>query len=305
MTSAPGVVPPVVAPHGLVRHTETVKVTRQTIVDQNDGGRGAGTVYGGNRVAPEPVVPAPRRPERPTAQPRGGDAEPGESWSERLLRQRLGEQRERRAGDRHDEQRYEGTRYGDDRSGSHAWNGEDHGGWRASEPDNDTSGFIAGIDAGDRWASARSDDRGRELRMGERRAAMHTDQSGTEYRVEGRWAAVRRDEVRRPEPHREPERPWERGSDPGTYRSGERAGGRGEPRDGWSGTRPALPAASSEPSASAWIEGWDARAEPVSEQVRSWQSDDGGYRWSERDEEAGPARSPRATGYDTGEERWR
>jgi hypothetical protein len=340
MTSAPSVVPPAVAPHGVFRHTETVKVTtRQTIVDQNDGGRGAGTVYGSNRVAPEPVVPAQRRPERSAAQPRG-DAGSGESWSERLLRQRLAD--ERQGGDRRDEARYgearyEETRYGDDRSGSHTWSGERQGGWRASEPDIDNSGRITGVDAGDRWTSVRSDDRGHELRIGERRSALHSDHSGTELRIEDRWAAVRRDEIRRPESHQQPERQWERGRDsdadwsrearrdreagrdlpgrpaapwsesrPGEPR-GEQSGSWAEPRHGRSSAQPALPAAPSEPSASSWMRGWDARPEPVSERVRARPGDDEGHRWNGPDEEVPPARSPRAraAGYDTGEERWR
>jgi hypothetical protein len=267
------------------------------------------------------VVPAQRRPERAAAQPRGGDADSGESWAERLMRQRLAE--ERLGGDRHDEPRYREPGYGDDRSGSHAWGGERHGGWGASEAEDDNSGRITGLHGGDRWATVRSDDRGRELRVGERRTAVHADESGTELRMEDRWAAVRRDEVRRPDSYREPERPWERGPDSGAYRSrdaqrdrdaepdrevrGEPTGGWGEPRQGWSGTRPALPAASSEPSASSWMQGWDDRSEPVGERVRSRHGDDGGYQWSGREEEVPPARSPRArgAGYDTGEERWR
>lgn len=51
-----------------------------------------------------------------------------------------------------------------------------------------------GLRAGDRWASVRQDEHGRELRMGERRAAMHHDgYGGTELRIEDRWAAVRRE----------------------------------------------------------------------------------------------------------------
>jgi hypothetical protein len=343
MTSAPAVVPPVVAPHGVVRHTETVKVTtRQTIVDQNDGGRGPGTVYGGNRVTEQPVVPAQRRPERAAPLPRDTDTGSGESWSEQLLRERLAE--ERRGGDRRDEARYEETRYGDDRSGSHSWSGERQDRWRASEPEkSDHSGRITGVHAGDRWTSVRSDDRGHEVRMGERRAAMEANGSGTELRIEDRWAAVRRDEVRRPEPHREPERQWERGRDsdvawsreaprdresprdreagrdrPGRPEGswsesrfgesrGEPTGSWGEPRPDRRGAQPALPAMPSQPSASSWMQGWDASPEPVSERVRPRPGDDGGYRWNGRDEEAPPARSPRSqgAGYDTGEERWR
>jgi hypothetical protein len=50
--------------------------------------------------------------------------------------------------------------------------------------------------SGDRWASVRADDRGRELVMGERRRAVRRDGSGTEMHIEDRWAAVRRDDPR-------------------------------------------------------------------------------------------------------------
>ncbi|GAA1804214.1 hypothetical protein HC028_04265 [Planosporangium flavigriseum] len=281
MTSTPSGVPPMAAPHGVVRHTETVKVTRQTIVDQNDSG--TGTVYGGNRMAPPPVVPAQRRPDR-AAQSR--DAESGESWSERLLRQRLDEE-QHRGGDRHAEARYSEPRYGDARSGSHAWGGGSQDGWRAPEPDSDGSGFISGVHAGDRWASARRDEHGHELRVGERRAAMHSDESGTELRVEGRWAAVRRDEGRGPEPHRAPESQWERGGGSDPYwgleaqpdrfgqSPGEPTRSRPAPSQERRGAQAALPATPSEPSASSWLQEWE--------------------------EEARRARSPRATGDD----RWR
>lgn len=48
--------------------------------------------------------------------------------------------------------------------------------------------------SGDRWASVRSDDRGRELVMGEHRQAVRAD--GREMHVEDRWASVRRDDDR-------------------------------------------------------------------------------------------------------------
>ncbi|SBT52498.1 hypothetical protein GA0070621_4442 [Micromonospora narathiwatensis] len=44
---------------------------------------------------------------------------------------------------------------------------------------------------GNRWASVRDDERGREVRVGERHAAVHAAGAGTEYRVEDRWASVR------------------------------------------------------------------------------------------------------------------
>jgi hypothetical protein len=274
---------PVVAPHGVVRHTETVKVTRQTIVDQNDGSRGAGTVYGTNRVAPSPVVPAQRRPEQPAAQSSGADS--GESWSERLLRERLAED-SRRGEPGH--------------TGSHTY-----GGWRAPEPDN--SGHVTGVHAGDRWASMRGD----ELRVGERRAAMHADGSGAELRVEDRWAAVRRDEARRPEaPWDVAESRWER--DAGTDWSrqahsdrygqspGDQTTSWPAPSRDWRGAQPALPAASSQPSASSWLEGWQAQPEPVSERARVRERDDGGHRRTGRAEPTGYD-----TGFDRGDERRR
>ena len=49
-------------------------------------------------------------------------------------------------------------------------------------------------DSGDRWASVRDDDNGRELRLGERRSSVRSDGRGTEYRVEDRWTALRRDD---------------------------------------------------------------------------------------------------------------
>ncbi|MGC9670309.1 hypothetical protein ACNTMW_27670 [Planosporangium sp. 12N6] len=335
MAPAPGVLPhhavvpphPVVAPHGVVRHTETVKVTtRQTIVDQNDRGPAGGTVYGGRAPEP-PVVPAQRRPEH-GGPARGGDARSGgEPWSERMMRERVAD--DRRA-DHHEEPRYGDPRYGDprygdDRPGAESWSGEVRNGRRHAEPD-DSSGRISGVQAGDRWASVRSDDRGRELRVGERRAALHADGSGTELRIEDRWAAVRREDARRSEPGQwdrdRDSGEWDRGRDSGEWSrdrsappdgfwsepGGAAAGGWGDPHRGRRGGQPALPATSSEPSASAWMRGWDAAApEPVAERSRRSAPDDsGGYGWGGRAEEPSPARSARArsTGYDTGQERW-
>lgn len=343
--------PNVVGSHGVVRHTETVKVTRQTIVDQNDGGRG--TVYGSSR-GPEPAsIPAQRRPSSPDDE--------GESWTEQLLRERLGEDRLTDSGfnggfgsDRRDEPRYgsEG-RYGSDdryssdglysstgrygpeeRYGAGGYGADDRGGRRRA-PEPDDADRITGVRASDRWTSVRSDDRGREYRMGERRAAMQSDESGTEVRIEDRWAAVRREEGGRAEPRREPDRDWDRGRD--SSRDLGRDAGRGSDwsreiqrdRDAdWSrerggrtdsgswaesrleelraeeagrrrdrrGGQPALPSTSSEPSASSWVDGWSARPEPISERIRR-----------SRDDDDNPPRSPRArsTEYDTGEGRWR
>ncbi|GII25170.1 hypothetical protein [Planosporangium mesophilum] len=301
--------PGVVGPHGVVRHTETVKVTtRQTIVDQNDRASTTGTVYGGGRAGGPPVVPTQRRSEHGGPPPRGGE--------------------------RHDEPRYGDvgygeTRYGEDRSGEQPWSGDVRDGRRrAQRPEEEHSGRITGVQAGDRWASVRSDDRGHEMRMGERRTAMHADGSGTEVRIEDRWAAVRRDESRGRDARRQPEQSWDhgRGAEWGREPHHERQArpeeswsdprygqARGDDRGNWSeprrdrpGPQPALPAVPSEPSASAWMQDWEAQAESAHQQQRH--GGDAGYGgWNGRDEDPAPARSPRAraAGYDTGQERWR
>ncbi len=48
----------------------------------------------------------------------------------------------------------------------------------------------------DRWAAARADDHGRELRVGERRSSVRRDDRGSELHVEDRWVALRRDDPR-------------------------------------------------------------------------------------------------------------
>src|SRR5262249_20583687 len=48
--------------------------------------------------------------------------------------------------------------------------------------------------SGDRYASMRADEHGRELRVGERIASVRKDERGTEYRVEDRWTALRRED---------------------------------------------------------------------------------------------------------------
>jgi len=50
--------------------------------------------------------------------------------------------------------------------------------------------------SGERWASVRADDHGRELVMGERRRAVRRDAHGTEMHVEDRWGTMRRDDGR-------------------------------------------------------------------------------------------------------------
>jgi hypothetical protein len=254
-------VPGLTAPHSMVR-TETVKVTtRQTIVDQNDAGRG--TVYGSSRGAD----PAPSQ-RRPPVSARDGSADEGESWTEQLLRQRLGDDRllaaglgdsGAGAGDRsrtfgdggrvvgNGRGRSEtGDRFGvDDRLGTDGRAGaapvdepyRGGGRRRAVDPTEDDGDRVTGFRTSDRWASLSSDERGRELRMGERRTAMQSDVSGTDVRIEDRWAAVRREEARR-----EPERSRDRDPGPNRGRDGAREDvwGREPQRDRETG-RPADP----------------------------------------------------------------
>jgi hypothetical protein len=102
----------------------------------------------------------------------------------------------------------------------------------------------------------RSDDRGRELRMGERRAEVRSDASGTELRIEDRWAAVRREDARRQaesdraEARRDRDDDWFTGSGSGGNRStGRRAAPEVDTPSPWSqpsrdrrDSPPALPA---------------------------------------------------------------
>ncbi|MFK3981684.1 hypothetical protein ACI2K4_15055 [Micromonospora sp. NPDC050397] len=215
---AGGAAPP--RPHlggGVVRHTETVKVTtRQTIVGPPGGDGGAGheygngygggseygnayggaNVYGGRGYVGDahhgPGDAYPADTGRPTGDAYGGRGEREAEWSERPGRRRRA------------------TGPGD--GPENPWprerpRAEERGAGRydPAEPDD------AGSDddprwsgrSGDRWASVRTDERGSELRMGERRAAVRADESGTEMRVEDRWASMRRDEPRREQAWRE------------------------------------------------------------------------------------------------------
>jgi hypothetical protein len=301
---------------GVVRHTETVKVTtRSTFLDRNESGRG--TVYGANdsRSGSDPQIPMPRRGDRApvSAHDSGhtsghtsahGSAHPestGESWTEQMMRQRLDAQNK-----------------------------------PAARREVDDPDRITGVRATDRWAAVRSDDRGRELRMGERRAAMHADDTGTEVRIEDRWAAVLRQEDRRDEPlwHEEPsrggssrdsewdrERAWkdssgdrgregtdgywsesrweaERADEPGrwteTHNSG--AGRRGQA---------ALPAAPAAP-ASSWTQGWDSHSEPLPELAsRRSRGDGDGHRRTSSYDDAPRGRASRSRGDDGSDDRWR
>jgi hypothetical protein len=89
--------------------------------------------------------------------------------------------------------RREDDRYRDDDRGSRREDDrrrDDYGSRREDERRDDGRWEASG----DRWASVRADDRGRELRIGERRTSVRSDDRGTEYRVEDRWAALRRDD---------------------------------------------------------------------------------------------------------------
>jgi hypothetical protein len=161
-----------VAP-GLVRHTETVQVTtRHTVMDPHEE-RG-GTTYGTRQPAYRGSNSNGNHANGNHAN--GNHANGDDSWTEQRLRDQLERRRESNepisAGSWQQGQPY-----------------EQH--WSAPIVDDDDR---PGLRAGDRWASVRADDRGREVRMGERRAAMHADGfGGTELRIEDRWAAVRRE----------------------------------------------------------------------------------------------------------------
>ncbi|RKR89627.1 hypothetical protein BDK92_3982 [Micromonospora pisi] len=218
---ATGAAPP--RPHlggGVVRHTETVKVTtRHTIVGPPGDDSGPGHVYGnvyggGGGYAPEADYPSSDR-YPPGEGYRGGGGADADEWSDRPARGR-------RAASPDDEHR-------GDWSGAHP-GGETPRSERYVSAEPDGAGFEDASRwsgrAGDRWASVRNDERGSELRMGERRAAVRADESGTELRVEDRWASMRREEPRR---------------------DGSR---RDEP--GWAGDRPAAPEGGGRRRADQW-----------------------------------------------------
>ncbi len=156
-------VPP--AGPGVVRRTETVHVTRRTTIDEDRG-----TVYG-SRAAVD-----------------------GE-WSERTGRTG------REEGDR--SERLDRTERVDrsDRSRrrpSDDLDPPDHrrGDRSADRWDDGRGDRWDGMAAGDRWASVRDDDHGREFRVGERRSSVQRDRRGSEFHVEDRWASLRRDGLR-------------------------------------------------------------------------------------------------------------
>ncbi len=251
---------------GVVRHTETVReTTRQTIVDSGRDGDRGGTVYGGtggstggvygSRTA-DRVTPGVRRGGTDTGEwgvrrsgrgdwetvdpRRDADADrTGEPWTDPRLRERAAEDRydtsprgirgsarvELPRSDARDDYRTGDTRRP-----------------RPYDRDDEDTGADAGWSGArsDRWAAVRSDDRGRELRMGERRAAMHSDESGSEIRIEDRWAAVRHEESRteyRGETRRERrarEEGW--GSGDSVSAPPARSGGRRAREDDWGTT---------------------------------------------------------------------
>jgi hypothetical protein len=171
---------------GVVRHTETVVTTRQTMLVDPDEAMSRGHVYGHrDGRAPEQYDDQPRHVAWTPPAPRRPDPSE-ESWTDKLLRERFAGRVTLEPGGHRETY--------DDRTPER----------RPALPDrsHNDDDLISGLHAGDRWASVRSDDRGHEFRVGERRAAMHSDQTGTELRIEDRWAAVRREESAR----------WDRGS---------------------------------------------------------------------------------------------
>ncbi|HEX5595068.1 MAG TPA: hypothetical protein VFX61_03460, partial [Micromonosporaceae bacterium] len=229
---------------GVVRHTETVHVTtRHTIVDQPGDvpgpGMGHGRVYGAQDAGGHWAP----EPSIPAATGPGPD-----SWAPEPRPQR-------RDG-------IDDGRLPYDRPG----------------PEPDEEAGWSDLRAGDRWASVRADEQGRELRMGERRAAVRADGSGTEFRIEDRWAAVRQEEPG-----------WNgTGGEPG---AGGRALPAGEPSGSWQ-----------QPSGS-WGQRWD---EPAREPVRrgNRRRSDEEYGLSPEDRASGGGRAPRVD-FDPSDDRWR
>jgi hypothetical protein len=149
---------PASAGPGVVRRTETVHVTRRTTTVDAGDDEGRGTVYGSRAAIDGQFRERPDRPERSERRDGRDDRD-----------DRYDEPRSRR-DDRHDDDP------------------------RPARRDRPESWDAAWESAGDRWASVRSDDQGRELRVGERRSSVRRGDGGTEFRVEDRWAALRRDD---------------------------------------------------------------------------------------------------------------
>jgi hypothetical protein len=244
-------------PAGVVRHTETVQVTtRSTVVDPHaEEPHHAGRDQAWAGQAP------PRRTANVYGSPVRPEPAPSyeESWTEQQLRKRLAD-------------------------ADAARNAPAAPAGHSSQAPDDAERWSR-MRAGDRWASLRSDEHGRELRMGERRASMHADESGAEVRYEDRWASIRRDDDRRwpPDPidergaysasHREPAhrddhgaRDWDEVRDWDAREAG---------WEGRDGNRPrALRATSDQPSAADWVNQWPA---PPPEPERRRRYADEGY----------------------------
>jgi hypothetical protein len=189
IAAAAAAAPPEAATPG-VRHTETVQVTRRTTTV---GGEQRGTVYG----SPAAIT----------------DRRSGQAYDE-PERYREESRRADRRDDRHDDYRedrrddYRDGRREDQRDADRGVSWDDRGAHHDSRHESRHESRHDHRDdrydresrdgtweaAGDRWASVRADDRGRELRMGERRSSVRSDDRGTEYRVEDRWQALRREE---------------------------------------------------------------------------------------------------------------
>lgn len=259
----------------LVRHTETVQVTtRHTIVDPHpedpNGKVYGGGVYGGHDAEPSGGGRGGEWGSKPQRGPRASEADE-DPWGEQLRPEsRGGEGRRPRSYD-------EDGPADDDR-------------W-------------SGMRAGDRWATMRNDERGRELRMGERRAAVHADESGTEMHIEDRWAAVRREEPRRDGRSRDgggrDDDRW--GDDRGWRDAGWDARDDGGDWDRRGGPA-ALPAGGMEQPAS-WGQGW---SEPEREPVRRGRRyrDDEGYGYPPADDAPRAGRGRRMD-YEYSDDRWR
>jgi hypothetical protein len=210
-------------PPGMVRRTETVHVTRRTTTAMAGDGdpSSTGTVYG-SRAAVEGEWRE-RRDERPRHRDdrddrddrayddrdrddrhrddrdrddRRDDRRDGR-WEDRRD-ERRDDRRDDRREDRYRDDRYRDDRYRDDRREvghddkyrDDKYRDDRHADDRGPDDGHRDDHW----DSGDRWASVRDDDRGRELRIGERRSSIRSDDHGTEYRVEDRWAALRRDD---------------------------------------------------------------------------------------------------------------
>ncbi|GIH08363.1 hypothetical protein Rhe02_64300 [Rhizocola hellebori] len=177
-------------PPGVLRHTETVQVTtRHTIMDPHEDAS-RGTTYGTRQPIASRGAVQPHHDrddyrddyrERDRDQYRERDdyreRDREESWTEQRLREQLDRRRDAN----------------DSGAAVDRWQRDSHDDrWVGPVIDEEDDRRPA-VRAGDRWASVRSDDHGRELRMGERRAGVYSDGRGTEVRIEDRWAAVRRE----------------------------------------------------------------------------------------------------------------